>query len=202
MSFSEPVSGGGTSGDDGSTGDGGSTDDGSTDDSTSDGGTGSGGGGGFSVAWGAIAPDFLTENGGVLRAFANNPQGFILGAVLTTVLEAVTGVVTTIVDQLVLLVGGSQPTRFDAPGEQLGLADVPVAIASTLTGAGSFGGQAILDGIEAFNATLFDAAAAAGPFAPLVVIVIASVEAIVVIVVLRRLAFIIADLLQLGGLTE
>ncbi|OYR68758.1 hypothetical protein DJ79_05105 [Halorubrum ezzemoulense] len=121
---------------------------------------------------------------------------------LTTILEAVTGVVTTIVDQLVLLVGGSQPTRFDAPGEQLGLADVPVAIASTLTGAGSFGGQAILDGVEAFNATLFDAAATAGPFAPLVIIAIASAEAVVVIVVLRRLVYVAADLLQLGGLTE
>ncbi|WP_256948566.1 hypothetical protein [Halorubrum ezzemoulense] len=189
--------GGGPAGDDGASD---TADDGSTDDSVSDGGTG--GGGGFSVAWGAIAPDFLTENGGVFRAFANNPRGFVVGAVLTTILEAVTGVVTTIVDQLVLLVGGSQPTRFDAPGEQLGLADVPVSIASTLTGAGSFGGQALLDGIEAFNATLFDAAAAAGPFAPLVIIAIASAEAVVVIVVLRRLVYIAADLLQLGGLTE
>ncbi|WP_241990655.1 hypothetical protein [Halorubrum sp. CGM5_25_10-8B] len=189
--------GGGPAGDDGASD---TADDGSTDDSTSDGGTG--GGGGFSVAWGAIAPDFLTENGGVFRAFANNPRGFVVGAVLTTILEAVTGVVTTIVDQLVLLVGGSQPTRFDAPGEQLGLADVPVAIASTLTGVGSFGGQVLLDGIEAFNATLFDAAVAAGPFAPLVIIAIASVEAVVVIVVLRRLVYVAADLLQLGGLTE
>ena len=172
----------------------------STSDPTSDGSTGGGSDGGGSSGGGSSGSPCSSVD--VLTAFVNNPRGFVLGAVLTTILEAVTGVVTTVVDQLVLLTGGSQPTRFNAPGEQLGLADVPVAVASAFTGAGSFGGQAILDGIEAFNATLFDAAAAAGPFAPLVVIAIASVEAVVVIVVLRRLVYIAADLLQLGGLTE
>jgi len=140
--------------------------------------------------------------GTVLSTFADNPRGFILGAVLTTVLEAVTGVVTTAIGQLVLLVGGSQPTRFDAPGETLGLADLPVAIVSTMTSAGGFGGRALIQGIDAFNGTLFDAAATAGPFAPLIVITIASVEAILVVLLLRRLVYVAADLLQLGGLTE
>ena len=176
------------------------TSDPSTSDPTSDGSTGGGSDGGGSSGGGSSGSRWSSVD--VLTSFANNPRGFVLGAVLTTILEAVTGVVTTVVDQLVLLTGGSQPTRFNAPGEQLGLADIPVAVASAFTGAGSFGGEAILGGIEAFNATLFDAAAAAGPLSPLVVIAIASVEAVVVIVVLRRLVYIAADLLQLGGLTE
>ena len=181
MSASEPVSGGGTS-------DGGTTDDGS---STTSGG--SGGSGSSESIWSSVD---------VLTAFVNNPRGFVVGAVLTTILEAVTGVVTTVIDQLVLIVGGSQPTAFNAPGETLGLADLPVALASTLTSATGFGGRTIINGIEAFNGTLFEAAAAAGPFAPLIVIVIGSVEAVVALLILRRLVFVAADLLQLGGLTE
>lgn len=182
--------------------------DGETADGGGDGGGGSGsgggggGGGGDSAVWGAIAPDFLTDNGGLLQAFLNNPRGFVLGAVLTTILESVTGVVTTIVDQLVLIVGGTQPTRFNAPTETIGLADVPVSIADTLIGVGGFSGEAILDGIEAFNATIADAAATVGPFGPIVLIVLITVEAVVAIVVLRRVVYVIADLLQLGGLTE
>jgi hypothetical protein len=176
--------------------------DGETADGGGDGGGGTGGGGGDSAVWGAIAPDFLTDNGGLLRAFLNNPRGFVLGAVLTTILETVTGVVTTVFDQLVLLAGGSQPTQFNAPGEQLGLADVPVAIADTLIGAGGFSGDAIIAGIETFNGQIADAAAAVGPFGPLVLIVLISVEAIVAAMILRRIVFVVADWLQLGGLTE
>jgi len=185
MSQSNLSSGGGGGG-----GTGGTTDDGSTDGSTD-----TGGGGGF-------FSNPLSDYTDVLTAFGSNPRNFILGAVLTTILETVTGAVTTAVDQIILLVGGSQPARFNAPGERIGFADLPVAIASTLADAGGFGGRAIIDGIEAFNGTLFEAAAAAGPFAPLVIIVIGSIEAVVVIVVLRRIVYVIADLLQLGGLTE
>ena len=156
----------------------------------SDSGGGGGGGGGIFTL-----PTVLTE-------FANNPRGFILGAVLTTILEAVTGVVTTIYSQLVLLVGGSQPAQFNAPGETLGLADVPVVVADTFIGAGGVSGDAIITGIEAFNATIADAAAAVGPFGPLVLIVLISVEVIVAVLILQRLVYVIADLLQLGGLTE
>jgi hypothetical protein len=176
----------------------GSDDDGSwagnEDGETADsGGDGGGGGASDGTLWSSVD---------VLTAFANNPRGFVVGAVLTTLLEAVTGAVTTVVDAIVRLVGGSQPTAFAAPGETLGLADLPVAFAQTLTSAGGFGGRAIINGIESFNGTIFEAAAAAGPFAPLVVIVVASAEAIAVILVLRRIVSVAADLLQLGGLTE
>jgi hypothetical protein len=164
-----------------------------------DGGGDSGGGG---SGGGGASDGALWSSVDVLTAFANNPRGFVVGAVLTTLLEAVTGAVTTVVDAIVRLVGGSQPTAFAAPGETLGLADLPVAFAQTLTSAGGFGGRAIINGIESFNGTIFEAAAAAGPFAPLVIIVVASIEAIAVILVLRRIVFVAADLLQLGGLTE
>lgn len=183
MSFSEPVSGGGSS-----------SDDGSADDSTSGGDSGGGGGG--------DSGGNLWSEVDVLTAFVNNPREFVLGAVLTTILETVTGVVTTVFDQLILLAGGSQPTEFNAPGEQLGLADVPVAIADTLIGAGGFSGDAIIAGIEAFNAQIADAAAAVGPFGPFVLIVLISAEAIIAALILRRIVFVVADLLQLGGLTE
>lgn len=162
---------------------------------SSDGGSGGGGGGGF-------FSNPLSPYTDILTAFAQNPKNFIVGAVATTILETVTGIVTTVFEQLVLLVGGSQPARFNAPNETLGLADLPVAIADLLIGAGGFSGSAVLDGIEAFNATTADAAAAVGPFGPLVLIVLIVVEAIVAIVVLRRIVYVVADFLQLGGLTE
>lgn len=137
-----------------------------------------------------------------IQAFISNPQNFIIGAVATTILETVTGVVTTIVSQLVFLVGGSQPAQFNAPSETIGLADLPVAVADLLIGAGGFSGGALLAGIEGFNATIADAAAALGPFGPFVLIVLVTVELFVAVLILRRLAFVVADFLQLGGLTE
>ena len=160
-----------------------------------DSGSSSGGGGGDSGG-------SLWSEVDVLTAFVNNPRGFVLGAVLTTILETVTGVVTTVFDQLVLLAGGSQPTEFNAPGETLGLADVPVALADTVIGAGGFSGDVIIAGIVAFNEQIADAAAAVGPFGPFVLIVLISVEAILTAVILRRIVFVVADWLQLGGLTE
>jgi hypothetical protein len=164
---------------------------GNEDGDTTDGGGGGGGSGGS--LWSSVD---------VLTAFVNNPRGFVLGAVLTTILETVTGVVTTVFDQFVLLAGGSQPAQFNAPGEQRGLADVPVALADTLIGAGGFSGDAIIAGIETFNGQIADAAAAVGPFGPFVLIVLISAEAILAAVILRRIVFVVADWLQLGGLTE
>ena len=191
MSQSEPVDSGGGGGGGGTTGDG----------STDDGGSGGGfPGSGLLPGGGGSNP--LSAYTDVLTAFASNPRNFILGAVLTTILEAVTGTVTTAISQLVLLVGGSQPTAFNAPGETLGLADLPVAVADTLIGAGGLSGRAIIRGIEGFNATVADAAGTVGPFGPAVLIVLIVVEVVVAIVVLRRIAYIVADFLQLGGLTE
>ncbi len=86
-------------------------------------------GGGFSV------PD-----PGVVQAFSSNPRTFVLGAVLTTIVESLFGVVSTVIDVLLLILAGSEPTTLNAPGETLGLADIPVAIADALTGRGRSSG--------------------------------------------------------------
>ena len=138
----------------------------------------------------------------VLSSFISNPRTFIVGAVLTTLVEAVTGVVTTIYEQILFIVGGSEPGQFAAPGETLGIADVPVKIADLLTGAGAVSGSAIIGGIESFNQAIAGAASAVGPFGPAVILILLFAEAVVGIVVVRRIVYVIADLLQLGGLTE
>ncbi|ELZ50719.1 hypothetical protein C465_05236 [Halorubrum distributum JCM 9100] len=121
---------------------------------------------------------------------------------LTTFLEVVFGVVSQLVDIVLLLFGGSEPGRFNAPGETLGLADVPVAVAQALGGAGASFGTTILDAIRGLNAAVFEAAGVLGPFTPVVVAAVVITEVVVAIVVLRRIVYIVADLLQLGGLTE
>lgn len=144
----------------------------------------------------------LTEFVGFLTDFASNPRQVVVGAVLTTFLEVVFGVVSQLVDIVLLVFGGSEPGRFNAPGETLGLADVPVAVAEALGGAGASFGTTILDAIRGFNDVVFEAAGVLGPFTPVVVAAVVIAEVVVAIVVLRRIVYIVADLLQLGGLTE
>lgn len=166
-----------------------------SDDGGSTDGSGGGGGGGIS-SWTDLSPP------PIISALANDPQQVILGAVLSGVLEAVFGVVSQLIDTVLLLFGGSQPGQFNAPGETLGLADVPVAVAEALGGAGRSLGTTILDAIRGLNASVFEAASVLGPFTPVVVAAVVIAEVYVAIVVLRRIVFIVADLLQLGGLTE
>jgi hypothetical protein len=79
---------------------------------------------------------------------------------------------------------------------------VPGAIAEALGGAGASLGTTILDAIRGLNAAVFEAAGVLGPFTPVVVAAVVITEVVVAVVVLRRIVFIVADLLQLGGLTE
>jgi len=137
-----------------------------------------------------------------LQAFIANPQKVILGAVLSGMLEWVFGVVSIGIDVILLVIAGSEPATFDAPGEQLGIADIPVSIANNLGGVGDTAGTAIIEGIEAFNAPLFDAAAFAGPASPIILAVIIIGETAAVLWLLQRAVYVAADLLQLGGLTE
>jgi hypothetical protein len=138
----------------------------------------------------------------LLVDFASDPRRFILGAVLTTLLESIFGVVSQLVDIVLLVFGGSRPGIFNAPGETLGLADLPVAIATEIGfAAGSLGGL-ILASIRTLNRGIFEAAGAAGPLSPIVVSAIIVAEVVFVLVLFRRVVYIVADLLQLGGLTE
>lgn len=180
MGILDPIFGGGG-------GDDSTTDNTSTDD-TSSGGSSSGGS--------------RFELPRVLKTFSNNPRRFILGAFLATIVEGVFDVVEIVLDTLLLVLAGSEPTTFNAPGEQLGIADIPVAVADALGGAGATAGGAIIAGIESLNEPIFSLAGALGPFAPIVLVVIVGLETIAVLWVLQRAVYVAADLLQLGGLTE
>jgi len=67
---------------------------------------------------------------------------------------------------------GSEPATFDAPGETLGIADIPVSVARNLGGLGGTVGTTIISGIEAVNAPLFEAAAFAGPASPIIIVLV------------------------------
>lgn len=138
----------------------------------------------------------------VLSTFAQNPRRFIIGAVLATIVEGVFGVVTTILDTILLVLAGSEPSTFDAPGEQLGIADIPVAVANALGGAGDTAGSGIINAIEALNEPIFSLASSLGPFSPIVLVTVIGLETIAVLWLLQRAVYVAADLLQLGGLTE
>ncbi|WP_255212506.1 hypothetical protein [Halorubrum sp. CBA1229] len=137
-----------------------------------------------------------------LQSFLSNPQGFIVGAVATAILEQVFGIVTTLINLVFRVFGGSAPGRLNAPGETLGLIDVPVYVADLLVDVGTDTGNAILIAIESMNDPVFALASNAGPATPVIITAIVVGEVIVVLWILQRLVFVLADLLQLGGLTE
>ena len=137
-----------------------------------------------------------------LQSFLSNPQGFIVGAVATAILEQVFGIVTTLINLVFRVFGGSAPGRLNAPGETLGLIDVPVYVADLLVDVGTDTGNAILLAIESMNDPVFALASNAGPATPVIITAIVVGEVIVVLWILQRLVFVLADLLQLGGLTE
>ncbi|QKY18461.1 hypothetical protein Hrr1229_015950 [Halorubrum sp. CBA1229] len=125
-----------------------------------------------------------------------------MGAVATTLLEQVFGIVTTILNVIFLVLGGSAPGRLNAPGETLGLIDVPVFVADLLASIGTDVGSAILQAIGSLNDPVFALASNAGPATPVIITAIVVGEVIVVLWLLQRLVFVVADVLQLGGLTE
>lgn len=137
-----------------------------------------------------------------LQSFLSNPQGFIVGAVATAILEQVFGIVTTLLNLVFRVFGGSAPGRLNAPGETLGLIDVPVYVADLLVSVGTDSGDAILLAIESMNEPVFALASNAGPATPVLITGVLVVEVIVVLWILQRVVFVVADLLQLGGLTQ
>lgn len=190
MSASEPIDSGGGGGGGGTGGDTGGS---STDD-----------GGGFSVfpSFEELAPGFITENTAVLRAFLENPRNFIIGAVAASILEVVFGVVTTGVNLIIRVFLGSAPQDFNAPGETLGLADVPFAIIEPVLDIGGGVGSTITGAIDAFNEPIFALAGSAGPLSPVIITAAVVLEGIALVWLFQRAVFIALDLLQLGGLTE
>lgn len=150
------------------------------------GGSGGDGGGGFT-----LPP--------VLSAFAGNPRRFILGAVLTTILDGLFNIGTVIIDGLLLGLGGSQPFGFSETEATWGLADVPFLAANALTGAGSTIGTDIVQALLGLNEPLFSAAETAGPLAPVLVVTVVVVETGLVLFVGSRIVRIAIDVVPGGG---
>lgn len=132
-----------------------------------------------------------------LQTFASSPQGFILGAILSPLIDGLNSVVVRILDLIVFVFRG------DGPGltGTLGLADIPLFIGNTLVDAGAVvGGSArdgtgilgVLDTIVEIGVGFADIG---GPLAP--IILAAEVVAVVylLVVIARRVILVIADAL-------
>ena len=192
MSASEPgdIGGGGGGGGSGDT------------DGSGSGGSSGGGGFGIFPSFDQLAPGFLTNNIDILRAFLQNPRNFIFGVVAFSILEFVFGILTAAVNLIIRVFLGSAPQDFNAPGETLGLADVPFAVVEPLLAAGGGVGATLTGAIDSLNEPIFVLAGSAGPLSPVIIVGAVVLEGIAIVWLLQKLVFVALDLLQLGGLTE
>lgn len=143
-----------------------------------------------------------------LKQFLKSPSGFILGAVLSTLLDGFEGVLASILDGISLVFVGN------APGTEglLGLADIPLLIGELAVGAGrQIGGTAgsgVVEpsGLLGVIATLVEsglsAAELAGPLAPVVLTTEAVLVVYVLLLLFQRLVSVVLDVIPgAGGLT-
>ncbi|EMA01816.1 hypothetical protein C437_15391 [Haloarcula vallismortis ATCC 29715] len=142
----------------------------------------------------------VLPNSDVMLKFLNNPRNFVLGAILSALLEGIFGIMTAILNGIIVVLAGTQPAVFDgATEEQIGMADLPVAIANAVIGSARPAGDAILSGIESLNEPIFNLAGAAGVAGPIVIAAIVVAEVIVVVLLLERVVYIIIDVIPGGG---
>jgi len=167
--------------------------------------SGGGGGGGDDDSGGG---DGSTDSGGdtggtgsVLTSFATNPRKFILGAVLTTILEGVFSIFSEGISVLQLLFLGSAPATSSAGEEVWGIADIIAGVFRVLGDAGLEGGAVIIRTVQSVNDPLYELAGVAGPAAPLIIAVFVSVEVVVVLIALESAVKVLLDVVPgLGGL--
>ena len=143
-----------------------------------------------------------------LQRFLDSPSGFILGAILSTLLDGLQDALASILDGISRLFVG------DAPGTEglLGLADIPLLIGELAVRAGrQIGGTAgsgVIEpsGLLGVIATLVEsglsAAELAGPLAPVVLTTEAVLVVYVLLLVFQRLVSVALDVIPgAGGLT-
>jgi hypothetical protein len=121
----------------------------------------------------------------VLSTFASNPRRFIIGAVLTTIVNG-------LFDIAAVAIQGIQIAT-DA------LASVPTQVADTLTDAGATIGTDIYQLVVTFNDPLFNAADTAGPLAPVLVALVVVTETAIVLVIGERAIRVVIDVIPGGG---
>lgn len=144
----------------------------------------------------------------VLGRFFDSPGGFILGAILTPLLDGVESVLATILDAITLLFVGAEP----GTDGLLGIADIPLLIGELAVDAGrTLGGRtgtgvADPSGLLGAAAGIADAAIAAselaGPLAPVVLAGEVILFGYLAVVGVQRLVGVALDLIPgAGGLT-
>ncbi|WP_158598773.1 MULTISPECIES: hypothetical protein [unclassified Haloarcula] len=102
---------------------------------------------------GPVTDFFGTERATLLSDFASSPTGFILGLILTPLLNGVEGVVEKVLWAINYVFFGH--SRSSTVGD-LGLVDVPAVIATTLIDAGSAIGEPVLSVIGSGVQLLID----------------------------------------------
>ena len=130
-----------------------------------------------------------------LKRFAKSPQGFILGAILSPLINGLNDVVVTFLDLIVFVFRGSGPGLVGT----YGIADVPLFIGTKLIGIGSTIGGSAVDGtgvlgiLDRIVGAGTQIASIGGPLAPIIL----AGEIVVVVYVLafvtERIILVIAD---------
>lgn len=99
-----------------------------------------------------------------VQKFAAAPAGFIVGALLDTLLGGVETIVTAFLDAVLFVFEGSEVGSTDG---FWGIADIPRYAASLLGDVFGVAGTSLITAVGGLFATFQGAASAAGPFAPL-----------------------------------
>lgn len=141
-------------------------------------------------------PSFSEFAPDAVVAFANNPRNFVLGAVLTALLEGLFSVVTTLLEAIQLVFVGDSITTTEGAW---GIADIPLGVAELLAGVGGEAGETVIGAIAAANDPLFTAAQTAGPLAPVLVVGVIVIEVLVLLFVGDRLLRVILDIVPGAG---
>lgn len=137
----------------------------------------------------------------ILKSFVANPRRFILGAILTSILEGLFSIVTEALYILQLGLVGSSPTKSFPEEDVWGLADIAASLYRLLGQAGLEIGSEVIESVQALNNPLYELAGSAGPAAPLVVAIFLSAELVAVLLILEYTVRALADIVPgLGGL--
>lgn len=144
-----------------------------------------GGNNGGTIGLSDIGLGFLSGNTGVLSSFVTNPRRFIIGAVLTTILDGLFNITAVAIEGIQIGLGA--------------LASIPTRVADALTGAGATIGTDIFQVVVNLNDPLFSAADTAGPLAPVLVAIVIVAETAIVLVVGERLIRVLVDVIPGGG---
>lgn len=149
--------------------------------------------------WLSDAADSATDSGSSLGwsqlkgALPNNdavellkgPRAFIRGVFFSTIFRGIASVVSTIFASVTLLVGGSDPTAFAGPHEEIyGLADLPPLAWGSIADAVAYAIELYFFALESVVATIVPQTG--NPFAGMIATVVSVLVTVVVLEVTRR----------------